>query len=197
MQNKQTTRAQDKKYLLMTSPEPLIKFKNNFTEMFLIMNKMTIRAKKAISLNNISLATCQNNISNICQDSVVRSRALLFVLFCFFWMGFFFYLSPTIIVPERLVKLKKNRFSYFQTHKRNATKTCECNILLKMVKNIMDINIMCQYRFIVPNFYAVTQYQNCRFFFQNKTFINSCIPFFLQNKTINWSRIHLHVTINA
>ena len=51
--------------------------------MFLIMNKMAIRAKKAISLNNISLATCQNNISNICQDSGERSRALLFVLFCF------------------------------------------------------------------------------------------------------------------
>ena len=37
---------------------------------------------------------------------------------------------------------------------------------------------------------------NIVFFFQNKTFINSCIPI-LQNKTLNLSHVHLQVTINA
>ena len=35
--NRRAARAPDKKYLKMTSPEPLVQIQNNFTELFLIM----------------------------------------------------------------------------------------------------------------------------------------------------------------
>ena len=57
--NKTAARAQDKKYLQTTSPEPLVQIQNIFTEMFLMMpittialNIMVTSAKIEISLND-------------------------------------------------------------------------------------------------------------------------------------------------
>ena len=76
--NEGVTRAPDEKWLLTTSPEPLVQIQNNITEMFLMMPSTKIDQKvqlgyKSLSLNHISLATDQYIM---CQDSGERSRAI-------------------------------------------------------------------------------------------------------------------------